>query len=288
MQFSSKIFNEFISTEVAKTSQNLKHLLWVNIVIYLIFIFLEPFNFNIIGYNKYIISLIFVLSYYVSLFISIKFIIPFFRNTFKVKNLFFYHYILGYCFLIVVVAATHQLFQNILNGDTWINFNQFFKTISNAFFIGFIPTIIVALIKYISLIEKQIKHANIGINNSLKKYPQSGILTIASSNKKNVYRFYKSSILYMQSEDNYVSIKYLNENDILEKELIRIPLKTVETFIEFPFLKVHRSYIVNLNQITKLSGNSQGMQITLIATDETIPVSRNYIEPLKKSILKNA
>ena len=81
----------------------------------------------------------------------------------------------------------------------------------------------------------------------------------------------------------------LNEKaDILEKELIRIPLKTVETFIEFPFLKVHRSYVVNLNQITKISGNSQGMQISLKGLDEIIPVSRNYIEPLKKSILNNA
>ena len=288
MRFNSKILNEFISTEVANTSQNLKYLLWVNIVIYLIFIFLEPFNFNIIGYNKYIVSFIFVLSYYLSLFISIKFVIPYFRKITNIKKLYFYHYILGYFFLIIVVAITHQLLQNILNGDAWFEFNQFFKTISNAFFIGFIPTIIVALIKYISLIEKQIKHTNLGINNSLKKYPQSGILTIESSNKKNVYRFDKTAILYMNSEDNYVGVKFFNDNNILEKELIRIPLKTVESFIEFPLLKVHRSYVVNLNQITKISGNSQGMQIALKGIDELIPVSRNYIEPLKNTIQTNA
>ena len=257
MRHISRIFNEFISTEVANTSQNLKHLLWINIVVYLIFVFLEPFNFNIIGYNKYIVSFIFVLSYYVSLFISVKFIIPYFRNIIKIKKLYFFHYVLGYLFLILVVAITHQLTQNALNGDALFNLNQFFKTIFNAFFIGFIPTIIIALIKYISLIEKQIKHSNKGMNNSLKKYPQTGILTIESSNKKNVYRFNKASILYMRSEDNYVSIKFLNDKEVLEKELIRIPLKKIEAFIEFPFLKVHRSYVVNLNQITKISGNER-------------------------------
>ena len=73
-----------------------------------------------------------------------------------------------------------------------------------------------------------------------------------------------------------------NEASAIENELIRATLKNVEKNVSNPFLRIHRSYLVNLNHVYKISGNSQGMQLFIKSTEESLPVSRSYINALKK------
>ncbi len=52
------------------------------------------------------------------------------------------------------------------------------------------------------------------------------------------------------------------------------------------FLKCHRSYIVNLNKIVKITHWVNGVYLlTLKGTDENIPVSRSYYKDLKNTLL---
>ena len=279
------ILNQPISQDVAHESGGLKSLVWINAAIYIIFVFLEPFDFKIIGYNKYLISLIFVFSYFMSLLVSVNYLLPRITALLKIKQFYFHHYLMGYLLLIIIVAITHQLVQNSLNGLNLLNFSLFYQTATNAFIIGLIPTVILTLIKYSRLLEKQLNNSTNSMTSALKSYPQSGLLSLESSNKKAILRFEKADILFVKSEDNYVNIYYLTKHNELKSELIRISMKKIQEKLEFPFLRVHRSYIVNLNQVCKVSGNSQGMQINLTEIKDVIPVSRTYIDSLKKSIL---
>lgn len=82
-------------------------------------------------------------------------------------------------------------------------------------------------------------------------------------------------IIYIESVGNYLSIVYFNDSDLCQKRL-RSSLKEVEDALEaFPFIvHIHRAFLVNINYITQVTGNSAGYKISLFSTDRILPVSK--------------
>ena len=89
------------------------------------------------------------------------------------------------------------------------------------------------------------------------------------------------SLLMIASADNYVTVNWLKENR-LEKTMLRIPLKKVEEQLSpLPGLfRCHRSYLVNLGMVEKVSGNSQGYKLHLPHIDAPVPVARSVSRDL--------
>lgn len=85
-------------------------------------------------------------------------------------------------------------------------------------------------------------------------------------------------LLFVKAEGNYSMLTYIN-NGVLKTELKRISLKQLELQLKgFPnLLRCHRAYLLNIQQIAKLSGNSQGYSISFDKTDDKVPVSRAYL-----------
>ena len=50
------------------------------------------------------------------------------------------------------------------------------------------------------------------------------------------------------------------------------------------FLRCHRMYIANLNLVTGVSGNAQGLKLHFGELAEAIPVSRNLTETVKERL----
>ncbi len=252
-------------------------------LVYLIFVFLEPFDFNINKHNKYIVFLGFSFLYYVVLFILMNWIYPLLNDFFKIKKWYFYHFLLGYIFMIAFVAVAHDSFQNYLNGLTILNFGSLIKTFFHAILIGLIPTVILSYISYTKALNKKLKASTKDLTSTLKQHPQEGQLVISASNEKEMYQFEASSVIFIKSEDNYIDVNYFSQG-VLKSELIRTTLKRAEQVVEHPFLRVHRSYIINLNFVTKIAGNAQGMQLELKSVDKKLPVSRSYVNKLKETL----
>ncbi len=84
-------------------------------------------------------------------------------------------------------------------------------------------------------------------------------------------------ILFMRSADNYVKVYFL-KNEKIHKELVRTSLKRLETELnESPIRRCHRSYMVNINNISVSMKNNQGLALAIKnLPDETIPVSKKY------------
>ena len=93
-------------------------------------------------------------------------------------------------------------------------------------------------------------------------------------------------IMYVESVGNYLSIVYFNDSDLCQKRL-RSSLKDVEEALEaFPFMvHTHRAFLVNINFITQVSGNSAGYKINLFSTDRILPVSKSNV-PLFRDKIK--
>jgi DNA-binding LytR/AlgR family response regulator len=103
-------------------------------------------------------------------------------------------------------------------------------------------------------------------------------LTLTSVNFREVVALDSDSLLYITSADNYVELYWL-ENGQTKKILLRKTLTEVEKEIKKQFHHIercHNSYIVNINQIKTISGNSGGYRIFLNNIDSTIPISRKY------------
>jgi len=92
-------------------------------------------------------------------------------------------------------------------------------------------------------------------------------------------------ILYFNSYQNYIDI-VVNQNNTIKKLLHRTTLKQLTAQLaDYPqFVQCHKSFIVNKEKIQRAEGNSQGLILTLKNCNETVPVSRSYVNMLKNKI----
>jgi len=94
-------------------------------------------------------------------------------------------------------------------------------------------------------------------------------------------------LLYIRSAGNYIEV-YWQGKDTTRFQMVRCTLKNAEeAFSEYPFIfKCHRTYIVNINQVRKVEGSSQGYTLYVGNEMHKVMVSRNYIIPFKELFYK--
>jgi hypothetical protein len=94
------------------------------------------------------------------------------------------------------------------------------------------------------------------------------------------------NFLYGKSQDNYVELYYL-ENEQLKKFLIRSPLSKLSKSINNSVIvRCHRSYMVNLLQVTAVKGGNNGMTLNIDHFDTIITVSKSYQDSTLESLHK--
>jgi len=92
----------------------------------------------------------------------------------------------------------------------------------------------------------------------------------------------EDSFLFAESDGNYSTI-YYNIDGNIEKQLLRLSLKSLEAQLESPnIFRCHRSYIINMGKVTKMKGNALGYKLYVDKTESIIPVSRSYVTALKQ------
>jgi hypothetical protein len=165
------------------------------------------------------------------------------------------------------------------------NFHLIWKGLPNmlyqTFLIGMLPILFIIILYNTYYLKNKIRVIN-QINSNLTKYqstiPAKSDLTLTSVNLREVVTLDSDSLLYIASADNYVELYWL-ENGQTKKILLRKTLTEIEKEIKKKFHHIercHNSYIVNINQIKTISGNSGGYKIILNNIDFTIPISRKY------------
>ena len=80
-----------------------------------------------------------------------------------------------------------------------------------------------------------------------------------------------NTVLYVESEGNYIDVFMDSGKKSLRHSLERF----LQQVPENQFMRVHRSFVVNLKRISKISGG------TICIQGKVIPVSRKYLSELK-------
>ncbi|TAE22500.1 MAG: LytTR family transcriptional regulator [Cytophagales bacterium] len=106
-------------------------------------------------------------------------------------------------------------------------------------------------------------------------------LTLVADNEKDTISLPPANLLYIESSDNYCTIYHL-QNGKLHKPLLRSSLGRLEAqLVDHPRLvRCHRSFVVNLDRVERVTGNAQGYKLHLLDGQLEVPVARRYNETL--------
>jgi len=152
--------------------------------------------------------------------------------------------------------------------------------------VGIIPTIFVTFYieHYLAKKHDLISRELTGKIQRTDNESHSEKVKIVSDNNADILTLNLQDFICVVSEGNYANVFYQDNNEI-KKKLIRNSLsKLNEQFIIFDtIMRCHRSYIVNLQNVKRVSGNARNYNLYVEKLDFTIPVSRNF----PKSIIKN-
>ena len=92
-------------------------------------------------------------------------------------------------------------------------------------------------------------------------------------------------LLYIEAQKNNVSVCYLRDDHPTSVEIHTTLSAVVDELREYQnIFQCHRSFVVNVNNITQAKGNSNGYQLRLGTCATSIPVSRSYVPQLKSFI----
>ncbi len=112
---------------------------------------------------------------------------------------------------------------------------------------------------------------------------QSQVIEITSESEKEKLVLRPHNLLLIKSIDNYVEV-YSNSENKIKTTLLRSSLKRIEENLgSYPVLfRCHRTYMVNVKNISNVTGNSQGYKLSFNSINFSVPVSRSYSKTLLK------
>lgn len=112
-----------------------------------------------------------------------------------------------------------------------------------------------------------------------------------SDDDRVLLRIQPSQLYLIEAEGNYIMVYWYEIDGKLKKTLVRMSMSTAEKIVTpfSNFFRCHRSYIINMNELRKLTGNNitgnaRGLMVKLAPLEMEIPIARNRIEAFKEKI----
>jgi DNA-binding LytR/AlgR family response regulator len=122
------------------------------------------------------------------------------------------------------------------------------------------------------------KSANLEKEENEEKLSSDPTFIFFKADKK-IHKYYFSEILFIEGSGNYVKIHTKNDKPLMVLD------KLIELYDKLPqknFIRVHKSFIVNVSHIQKIEGKMLKIQ------DKSIPISATYKQKLEGLINENS
>ena len=194
---------------------------------------------------------------------------------------------------VLLIAIANRLYLEALlrpeesSGLSWVSM------ILVTFLISLFPVTGLVLINYIRQLKRYSQAAAelpthpTNSTASLEEYSAleeteigTNFLTLVADNEKDTLSLPTDALLFIESSDNYCTVVYLKDGQPV-KPLLRSSLSRLEKQIARPHIvRCHRSYVINLNRVERVTGNAQGYKLHLLDGQFQIPVARQYNDTL--------
>ena len=184
--------------------------------------------------------------------------------------------------LLILIGLGNFLVRSfIYNNSENLSFHYLGEELSHTLLVGLLLILIAVPLNFIRLYNKNNKEAarieSVGKNNDRKVL--SKLVSVKAQTQADNFDFKIEHFVYAKAAGNYVEFILTQEGNI-RTELKRISLKELEEQLrEFPeIVKSHRSYLINLQKIKRVTGNAQGYTLKMQDVKELLPVSRGRLE----------
>jgi len=264
-----------LSTE---TSEKITLALVCGFFVALFLLVFQPFHLNQLTVTKRVFAIIAygLITTFCMLFndIGIK---KLFASTFDEDKWTVKKQIAWFIYQIVFISVINLVFSAVI-GLVAVSIGGFlfFQAITLA--VGVFPVFIITITNYVRLLKR---NTQVAATIALEK-PEtttvdvSEVIELTADNGKDKIVFPANTLLFITASDNYSTL-FLMKAGNLQKELIRGSLTRFEQQIDTKLIRrCHRSYIVNLFHVIRVSGNAQGYNLHFAQTEISVPVSRKY------------
>jgi DNA-binding LytR/AlgR family response regulator len=173
---------------------------------------------------------------------------------------------------IILLGAFYTSLEIFILEDKRTAFSLFFNAVQNTSLILLIPYTICILFFAWNDIKRKLEQV-------VQQFRDPAEVFIPFKDEKGTLRLTLKSmnILYLESNDNYVNIYYLDNNK-KKSYLVRNSLKMLEKNLkEYPIYRCHRSYSVNIKNVKMIIKAKKGYELILnTEPEESLPVSKSY------------
>lgn len=182
-------------------------------------------------------------------------------------------------FHVLFIASFNMLYSHWI-GVMELNVSACLNFIWITMLVALFPVSFITLLNYNRLLRKHVREAGLAsqmvLSTPNNETNVDKLLMIPSESQQESLTLSLEQLLFIQSADNYVEVVYFNQQEI-QRVLIRNKLKRLELVLtDFPSLYCcHRSYLVNLSKVEKVSGNALGLKLHLKDFSGEVPVSRS-------------
>jgi len=191
-------------------------------------------------------------------------------------------------------GLTHVLFLWIIYDLQPVYFLSIFKFLFIAtLIVSPIPVIVLTIWNRNRVLALNLRQAQ-ELNGRLVNRKEHGemdnstLVTLSGVTKESV-ELPVNDLIYIEAYGNYVKVNFQQDHQPKQKVLRATIKQMEETLEEYSFIiRCHRAFLVNINQINHVKGNSQGNRLTFQSIPDEIPVSRAYVKALKEQLDKTS
>ncbi len=264
--------------------QNTKLIFLISIVLLLLLFLFQPFDItSLTKQEKYFLIGGLIVVTFLALSINLLLIPSVLSQSGLFRNWNVLKEILWNIWIMFTIATGYFIYFG-LTGSFAFSFYVLIKVL----IISAIPIAILIPYNRNRLLRSHLQSA-LELNSYLEKKanPQAEIVHLISDYEKDDLSVDVNTLLFIRSAGNYVEV-YWEDHKGTHFQMVRCTLRYAEdAFRGYPFVfKCHRTFIVNINQVKKVEGNSQGYVLYVGSNHHKVFVSRNYIPTFKELFYK--
>jgi hypothetical protein len=197
---------------------------------------------------------------------------------------------LFYLLFVLFTVGLGNLFYSSVTLGFRLSFENIIAFQGYTLAVGIFPIVITIILKQNYLKRKNegsAKTISASLHDQSMRVQDDQLVRIESENEKEYVETLVSDLLFIKSEGNYINVGYLSTGKPVNV-LLRNTLKNaLDLLSPYPSIfQCHRSWLINLERIEHVRGNSQGLRLVLEGTQEDIPVARNTAAAFQQRVTR--
>ena len=249
------------------------------VIVFLILYILQPFGFSLYQGNKLLASLGFgAITFVCCAVFTFAVFLPLSK---RVKVWKVWHQELVVLAMVLFIGICNFFLFSYLFYHS-LSLHSFWLFLYWTLIIGVIVTICSVGISYYRYLRSQLET----LLDKTTEQQEDITITIHDTNiRGNDLQLVINDLLYIEAQKNNVVVFFTKDGTIQKREVhttLTAVLDDLQTYDNI--FQCHRSFVVNLNNISSAQGNSNGYQLKLGKCPTVVPVSRTYVPKLRSFI----